>query len=107
MQVSGRAGRKNVTGNVIIQTYQPEHPVIKICKDYKIDEFYEWEINSRKKHNQPPFSNFISIISSSKQNKAFKELENIKKNLNKSFKKIIIYGPAPAVIEKKITFIDI
>ena len=49
MQVSGRAGRKNVTGNVIIQTYQPEHPIIKMCKDYKIDEFYESEINLRKK----------------------------------------------------------
>ena len=60
MQVSGRAGRKNIKGDVIIQTYQPLHPVIKMCKNYKIDEFYSWEINLRKKKNQPPFSNFIS-----------------------------------------------
>ena len=49
MQVSGRAGRNKISGNVIIQTYQPDHPVIKMCKDYKIDEFYNWEINLRKK----------------------------------------------------------
>ena len=54
MQVSGRAGRNKISGNVIIQTYQPDHPVIKMCKDYKIDEFYNWEINLRKKKISHP-----------------------------------------------------
>ena len=85
MQVSGRAGRKNVNGNVFIQTYQPEHPVIKMCKEYKVEKFYKWETNLRKIKNQPPFSNFISIISSSKfRQNAFKELENIKIKLKKN-----------------------
>ena len=53
--------------------------------------------NKNKKNNQPPFSNFISIISSSKRKQEF--IENIKKNLNKNFNKIIVYGPA--LIEKK------
>ena len=61
MQVSGRAGRKNVSGNVIIQTYQPKHPVIKMCKDYKFDEFYNGKLTKGETKSQPPFSNFISI----------------------------------------------
>ena len=102
MQVSGRAGRKNVNGDVIIQTYQPEHPVIKMCKEYKVEKFYKWETNLRKIKNQPPFSNFISIISSSKfRQNAFNELENMKIKLKKKFTELNIYGPAPSVIEKK------
>ena len=102
MQVSGRAGRKKIRGNVIIQTYQPQHPVIKFCKDYKIEEFYNWEINLRKKTNQPPFSNFISIITSSKSKQnASKEIEKIKFDLKKNFNQLVIYGPAPSLIEKK------
>ena len=60
MQVSGRVWKKNVSGNIIIQTYQPKHPVIKMCKDYKF-EVLRMETNQRKKKSQPPFSNFISI----------------------------------------------
>ncbi len=102
MQVSGRAGRNKISGNVIIQTYQPDHPVIKMCKDYKIDEFYNWEINLRKKKNQPPFSNFISIVTSSKvKQNASQELEKIKIKLKNDFDQLIIYGPAPSIIEKK------
>merc|ERR1711991_205283 len=103
MQVSGRAGRNKISGNVIIQTYQPDHPIIKMCKDYKIDEFYNWEINLRKKKNQPPFSNFISIVTSSKvKQNASQELEKIKIKLKNNFDQLIIYGPAPSIIEKKI-----
>ena len=102
MQVSGRAGRNKISGNVIIQTYQPDHPVIKMCKDYKIDEFYNWEINLRKKKNQPPFSNLISIVTSSKvKQNASQELEKIKIKLKNNFDQLIIYGPAPSIIEKK------
>ena len=102
MQVSGRAGRKKIRGEVIIQTYQPEHPVINFCKDYRIDNFYNWETNLRKKKNQPPFSNFISVVTSSKSKQsASKELEEIKSELKKNFSQLVIYGPAPSLIEKK------
>ena len=73
-----------------------------MCKEYKVEKFYKWETNLRKIKNQPPFSNFISIISSSKfRQNAFNELENMKIKLKKKFTELNIYGPAPSVIEKK------
>ena len=60
-QVSGRAGRKNSTGKVIIQTSVADHPVI-ICvmtNDYK--KMYDEQIAERRKFSYPPFSRLIEI----------------------------------------------
>ena len=102
IQVSGRAGRRNLQGEVIIQTLQPNHPTLNFCKKYRIKEFYEWEISSRKKKIHPPFSNFISIVSSSSQKKeSLKLIKLIDINLRKEFKNLMVYGPAPSILEKK------
>jgi len=60
-QVSGRAGRKNKKGNVIIQTGNPEHPVIKMVvkNDYK--GLFSLQVSERKKYNYPPFFRLIEI----------------------------------------------
>ena len=55
VQVSGRAGRKDFIGNVLIQTIQPKHPVLIFCKDNKFEDFYNWELKKREINNQPPF----------------------------------------------------
>ena len=60
-QVSGRAGRKNKRGKVIIQAYNPEHPIIKnvIVNDYF--SMYTWETMERKNFHYPPFYRLINF----------------------------------------------
>ncbi|MEE2695047.1 MAG: primosomal protein N' [Pseudomonadota bacterium] len=101
-QVSGRAGRKSLDGEVYIQTFQPNHPILEMSKKYDKKQFLNWEILSRKKNFQPPFSNLISICIESTYNlKAKNIIESICKIIKDNYKKLEIYGPAPAIIFKK------
>lgn len=54
-QVSGRAGRHELPGEVIIQTYTPEHYSIQFASQYDFDTFYEQEMHTRKNHAYPPY----------------------------------------------------
>ena len=73
-QVSGRAGRKGEKGKVIIQTYQPQHPVILNVISHDYVRFYEEQMPIRRQFNYPPYSRLILIrlkdVNSVKLNKA-------------------------------------
>lgn len=60
-QVSGRAGRAGLKGEVIIQTHIPDNPIIKLAKHQDFDKFYNEEIQQRKLFDYPPFSSFVKI----------------------------------------------
>ncbi len=61
-QVAGRAGRGEFPGRVLLQTYQPEHPVIRaICAGDR-DEFMASDMESRRAAQMPPFGQLIAII---------------------------------------------
>lgn len=60
-QVSGRAGRREATGIVLIQTLQPDHPLLKLVKQHDYRAMYETEIESRKQFFYPPFSRIIHL----------------------------------------------
>ena len=60
-QVAGRSGRSDQRGKVLIQTYQPNHPVIKNVIDNDINAFIDSELKDRKLHSYPPFSKLIRI----------------------------------------------
>ncbi|MFA6305856.1 MAG: primosomal protein N' [Candidatus Gracilibacteria bacterium] len=60
-QVSGRAGRTDTKGKVIIQTYNPENLALKYAKENSYDEFFKYEITQRKLLNNPPFSHLIKL----------------------------------------------
>ena len=60
-QVSGRAGRAHKQGQVIIQTSNPGHDVIKFVKAHDYEGFYQHELADREKFGYPPFTKVINI----------------------------------------------
>lgn len=61
-QVSGRAGRGDSEGNeVIIQTYTPDHPVLRFVSQHSYLDFYNHEIEERRTYLYPPFTRIIYI----------------------------------------------
>ncbi|MCD4784539.1 MAG: primosomal protein N' [Candidatus Eremiobacteraeota bacterium] len=103
-QVAGRAGRREAKGKVIIQTYNPETPVILAVarQDYK--EFYDWESANRCALNYPPFSHIINLLFTGKNESKLREYAIIFSDLlrNKKFKDLFIavLGPAPCPLSR-------
>lgn len=60
-QVSGRAGRKNSSGKVVIQTSQPDHPVISLVIKNDFETFFKLYINERKVYKYPPWYRLIYL----------------------------------------------
>ena len=64
-QVAGRAGRSDIDGSVILQTYFPKNYVYNLVSSYNYKKFYDKEINLRHVTNFPPFSKIIRVLVSS------------------------------------------
>ena len=60
-QVVGRAGRGDVPGRAMVQTYVPEHKVIQMAAKQDYDAFYDLEIGLRKIQNCPPFADIAAV----------------------------------------------
>lgn len=60
-QVSGRAGRTDGKGKVLIQAYNMTHPVLQWVREHDVKAFYEHEIRYREQFAYPPFSRFIKV----------------------------------------------
>ncbi len=61
-QVAGRAGRKDVRGKVLIQTYQPNHAIIQQVIDGDYKKMLEQQLKDRKEYYYPPFARLIRIV---------------------------------------------
>ncbi len=102
IQCSGRAGRKGNSGKVILQTFSPDNYIFKFFEDYKIDDFYKYELEQRKLVGYPPFSSIVHIIfESSIKNKCYDFSVAAEKILQK-FKKgdTHILGPVESPIKR-------
>ncbi len=107
-QVAGRSGRGQIPGEVIIQTYNPNHPCIRMAKDQDFLPFYEEEILFRKELKYPPFQRLVNFRmvgnSLSKTRDYASSLGKLSNELQKkeqSFQNNIeILGPAEAPWEK-------
>jgi len=67
IQVSGRAGRADKKGKVILQTYNTDHYAIKYFEEGAFEDFWKHELNWRKALSYPPFVKFTNIIFSSER----------------------------------------
>jgi primosomal protein N' (replication factor Y) len=103
-QVAGRAGRGEKAGEVIIQTYWPEHEVILAAKRQDYNDFYHQEILLRKELNYPPFSHVLRVLVLGEVEGKVREgclgFADILKEEAENLKDITILGPAPAPITK-------
>jgi primosomal protein N' (replication factor Y) len=61
-QVAGRAGRGAECGRVLLQTFQPEHPVIKALREGNRDEFVKMDLENRRAAGMPPFGQLIAVV---------------------------------------------
>ncbi len=107
-QVAGRAGRGDIPGRVILQTYNPDHFSIIAARDQDFKAFYKTEIGFRKALNYPPISRMIQLKISGKNKEktrrhahAVGELCRIVHAGNQSFLKAVeILGPIEASIPR-------
>ena len=61
-QVAGRAGRGKIPGRVLLQTYQPTHPVLMAICSGNRDEFLHADMDARRSAKMPPFGQLIAVI---------------------------------------------
>jgi primosomal protein N' (replication factor Y) len=60
-QVAGRAGRAEKPGKVILQTFQPDHPAVRLAAHHDYERFFAHEIESRREVGYPPFAHLVSV----------------------------------------------
>ncbi|MBT8469608.1 MAG: primosomal protein N', partial [Deltaproteobacteria bacterium] len=60
-QVAGRAGRADSPGEVILQTYQPDHPAVRLAAAHDYESFYVEEVRERQEVGYPPFARLVSV----------------------------------------------
>ncbi len=101
-QVSGRAGRSNLPGEVIIQTFNEEDKTLNFVKNNNYLELYKYEMNVRRMLKYPPYFFITSIkITSKDYNEASKEATNTANYLKRILSNnVIILGPTTASMFK-------
>lgn len=103
-QAAGRAGRGNRPGEVVIQTYQPEHYSIQTAKTQDYLSFFEEEISFRKMLRYPPVWNMLVIhiaaLEAEEAQRLAKEIHDRIASLGIDRRKLQMIGPSDALIAK-------
>jgi len=60
-QAAGRAGRRNLRGEVVIQTYSPDNQILEFAIEQDYVKFYQWEIEQRKGLGYPPWGRLVAV----------------------------------------------
>jgi len=99
-QVSGRAGRKDEQGKVLIQASNINHPILKFVQQHDYKSMYAFELENRRQFFYPPFSRIIHIVLKHKQKEVVDEAATKLGNaLHKDLSNFVV-GPAAPVVNR-------
>lgn len=103
-QAAGRAGRGDIPGKVVVQTYNPEHYAVQAGAEHDYHSFYQTEIGYRQGLCYPPFGQILKLtIQADQESKARTQADKIIKELKSMLydqHNIEVIGPFPAPIAK-------
>lgn len=100
-QVSGRAGRGHLSGEVIMQGFNMDHYSILSASIHDYKSFYNTEMKIRKQLNYPPYYNLCVIKTKSiNENLLYEENDKMINYLRRQLNDAIILGPSPCTIPK-------
>lgn len=99
-QVSGRAGRRQEQGNVLIQAMNVKHPVLELVQQHDYEKFYRFEIENRKEFFYPPFSRIVSLTLKHKDKQKVEDAAAfLARHLQQDFQQYMS-GPAAPVVPR-------
>ncbi|MCL2183125.1 MAG: primosomal protein N' [Chitinispirillia bacterium] len=100
-QVAGRAGRAELRGEVVIQTYSPGEPAVNYAMTHDYLSFYGYEIKNRRELSYPPFGKLARVIAEGPDEPVLRAfLHKCARALLSGDNSIRVLGPAPAVLSK-------
>lgn len=99
-QVSGRAGRKDGLGKVMVQVSNLKHPVLQFVQQHNYQALYQFEIENRQQFEYPPFTRLIQVIFKHKDKHIAEEAANImQQGLLKQFGSYL-NGPSQPIVDR-------
>jgi primosomal protein N' (replication factor Y) len=106
VQAAGRAGRGDLAGRVVLQTYQPDHPVIRAVVSGDRDAFYDAELAARRRFRSPPFGRLVKLTVSrpeaaDAEREAHALAERLRARAAERASDVTVVGPAPAYVARR------
>jgi len=99
-QAGGRSGRRDMQGEVIIQTMSPDHPVLSFVLTHDYEGFYRWETENRKELCYPPWGRLIAVTIHGKYLDHVEQAARLLRTCMGRPSNIIVLGPAPAPLSR-------
>lgn len=99
-QLAGRAGREQDRGNVYIQTYKPDHPLMQALAKWDRDGFVALECEHRRMTAMPPYGRLAALIIEGKPEERVTEITQALAQAMPRLEGVMILGPAPAPLYK-------
>ncbi len=101
-QVAGRAGRGDVSGLVIVQTYTPFHPAVQAARRLDLEGFFDQELEFRKELQYPPFTHLLCVtFRGESEERVASSADALAKSLSPKLPSgVVLAGPSPAPLAR-------